>query len=1012
MNQNASSHPRGNTGQRIADARHSRATTRLAGSLPAVALVLALSACGGGGGSSAAPAPAPAPANVAPTARIIASTLEGFAPLDVQFDGTTSSDSDGTIGIYNWDFGDGATTTGSLVNHRFDEPGLFTVELRVTDDDGLARSSFVSVRARGAQLSGTISILASSAVDSDVNDPATFAISNNSFVESQPIGNPVRVGGYVNLPGTGAPGNLFVAGDAGDFYAVNLTGNEIILLSMAEPDADLDLILWDSAQNLVDASLGVEATESIVVSQPGDYFIEVFPADATTNLAGASNYVLTIGQDLTSNHLKPSRLSDPFVPGELLMTTRSAGASAMVNANYALQPRGRAGAVTRLGITNAPQTLRALSRSGRNPLALPSHGTIDHNKRSRYETLLAIKAIRRDADVMIAEPNLIRTAHAHLTPNDPLYTFQWHYEAIKLPAAWDLTMGDSVTTDPVIVAVIDTGILAQNTASFAPQHPDLLNTQFVTGFDFISSAAIARDGDGIDPNPRDEGDLAYGISSSFHGTHVSGTIAAETNNGEGVAGVSWGAKIMPLRALGVGGGTSFDIMQAMRYAAGLSNNSGTVPPRAADIINLSLGGGLFSTTEQNTITEVRGAGTIVIASAGNSASSQPSYPAAYNGVVSVSATTISGGIASYSNFGNTIDVAAPGGFNATDLNGDGIGDGVISALADDTNPNALLIGYAALSGTSMAAPHVAGVAALMKAVHPGLTPDEFDMALLAGDLTDDLGTPGRDDFYGHGLINAHKAVLTALDLASTPVKDPGPILSASASSLNFGVLVSQLELVLENIGTGNINIDDIIIIMGPWLRVESTSDGTDGLGTYSLHIDRSVVPADGSYTATVEFVPAPPATSVTVSVLMQVASDNPTADAGLHFVILVNEFGQSVVPPIAVSATNGAYTFTITDVPIDAYRLFGGSDMDNDGFLCDAGEACGAFRNLDAPEVLNVDGNITPQLNDLDFVSEFRAVISGQAQSNAADASATGGIRYRGTPDSGQPGADKRLQER
>jgi hypothetical protein len=128
---------------------------------------------------------------------------------------------------------------------------------------------------------------------------------------------------------------------------------------------------------------------------------------------------------------------------------------------------------------------------------------------------------------------------------------------------------------------------------------------------------------------------------------------------------------MPLRALGLNGGSNYDVLQAVRYAAGLANDSGRLPARPASVINLSLGSPFFSQATQDTFTEVRNRGIIVVASAGNESSSEPNYPAAYNGVVSVSATTISGSLAPYSNFG-AVDVAAPGGFNGTDENGDGL----------------------------------------------------------------------------------------------------------------------------------------------------------------------------------------------------------------------------------------------------------------------------------------------------------------------------------------------------
>ena len=248
-------------------------------------------------------------------------------------------------------------------------------------------------------------------------------------------------------------------------------------------------------------------------------------------------------------------------------------------------------------------------------------------------------------------------------------------------------------------------------------------------------------------------------------------------------------------------------------------------------------------------------------------------------------------------------MAAPGGSNVTDLNGDGIGDGVISAMGDDSSTG-IEFGYASLSGTSMAAPHVAGVAALMKALHPALTPAQFDAALRTGDLTDDLGTAGRDDQFGHGLINAQKAVLAAQNMANNQGANPGPILTSSASTLNFGGFINTLPLTLRNVGTGNISITSVGTNQ-TWATVVGPGSA-DGLGTYQINLDRSGL-TDGAYQSTVTIVSD--ANNLNVTLIMQVSSTNFAANAGLHYVILVDDNGDTVLPAVLVNATNGAYPF-------------------------------------------------------------------------------------------------------
>jgi serine protease len=356
-----------------------------------------------------------------------------------------------------------------------------------------------------------------------------------------------------------------------------------------------------------------------------------------------------------------------------------------------------------------------------------------------------------DANIEYVEPD--RIVKVQLVPNDASYKNQWDlYEAtagINLPAAWDKSTGAGIT-----VAVIDTG--------FRP-HADLA-ANLVPGYDFISTTAVSNDSNGRDADASDPGDWTVAgecyagsaaSNSSWHGTHVAGTIAAVTNNAAGVAGIAYGARVMPVRVLGKCGGYTSDIADAIIWASGgsISGVPNTITP--AKVINLSLGGsGACDSTMQNAVNSARSRGTVVVVAAGNSASDAANFfPASCAGVVAVAAVGRTGAKASYSNFGAVVDVAAPGGDS---------GAGILSTLnAGTTSPGA--DSYASYMGTSMATPHVAAVAALMLAKNPALTPDQVESLL----KSTARAFPATCSQCGSGIIDAAAAVTAAM--GATPI---------------------------------------------------------------------------------------------------------------------------------------------------------------------------------------------------------------------------------------------------
>lgn len=566
---------------------------------------------------------------------------------------------------------------------------------------------------------------------------------------------------------------------------------------------------------------------------------------------------------------------------------------------------------------------------------------------SEAETREVVASVSRLPGVAFAELNGIR--HALSVPNDPLYPAMWHLPPINMAAAWDVEKG---TTAAVTVAVIDTGIFA---------HPDLA-PRVLPGADMITDPATALDGDGRDNDASDTGRDQPNGSSSWHGTHCAGTIGAVSDNGSGIAGVNWNARIVPVRVLGRGGGTDLDISAGMAWAAGLTVPGMPMNANPAQVVSMSLGGeGGPLNSYQDVINQAAGRNVHFVMAAGNDNIDASRFtPCNQTGVLCIGATRLNGSRASYSNFGARIDVMAPGGEVSEDANGDGYPDGVLSTLRNDSTG---MPTFQFEQGTSMATPHVAGLVSLMRARNASLT-----FAQMRQILTETANPASRcNEGCGAGLINAHAALLRTTN--SQPVGPPR--LSLSATDLFFTQTTATQSISITNTG-------------GMSLTVTFAAGGANGQRLSFDGNQRTIAAGQSAsvqVTANLQGLPDAQTAAATIGV----TSNGGTASVGVKLragaasgrpvtVALVFQQGDEWKVG-GVTETSAAQNFAYTiSAPAGRYFLVGLQDANGNGQFED-NEPAGAWPNTDSPkEIALTDGQ---QVTGSNFVVAPQGNVSG-----------------------------------
>jgi serine protease len=433
------------------------------------------------------------------------------------------------------------------------------------------------------------------------------------------------------------------------------------------------------------------------------------------------------------------------------------------------------------------------------------------------------------------------------------------------------------------------------------------------------------------------------------------------------------ARLMPLRALGLRGGSDFDVIQAMLYASGLPNQSLRLPERRADVINLSLGRqGVCSSAIQDAVRLARQQGLSVVAAAGNDASNRKGVPmpigspANCAGVISVGAVGARAEVADYSNSGAELTLVAPGGDLSSENTGSGNPDGVFSSLAAFNGQGVRVATYGFMQGTSMAAPHVSAVIALAKYINPNLTPAQIDQLIASGQFTVDLGTAGRDSLSGYGLINASKALQASVESINAP--PPLGVVEVSPSALSLGSTLSEAEFELRRNGPTSETVTRIAWTNSAQVQVLGKTNAFDSislLGKFVVRITRGslsnsifpVVTIDTSngrrLLVNLSIEPAPAAGTI-----------GRRGSAGTIYMLVVDATNNTTLQTLTLEPRDGTYAYKALAPAGRPLYLVAGHDLDNDYYLCGRGEVCGDYPPVSSGAT---SFTLTASLRGLDF---------------------------------------------